>query len=810
MRVQEIITKTNLVEARVRYEDLVLDYRIDGANVDIRAIVDGKQIGYVIFNRDGKLLIPDDLAVDAEYRGRGIAKKMYDWVKSLPQGFRIIRGDQTSMGKRFWDKNRGEGVNVWEEGVAESEKALQFATQAHLGQTRSGGEPYITHPMRVAEIVKQYKQSHNIEALIDAALLHDTLEDTDTTHEALKDLFGGLTASLVKELTSDLEKIKEVGKSKYLANKMAHELTSWALVIKLADRLDNVQDIATAKTPEWRSRYKKETEDMLSYLESNRELSGTHQKLINAIRKKLDEVSDQQGVAEGQKTSRDQPVDPEGVIYLNDRTAIVGIKHGQPLRLDPKDAKKVKELADKYGAWYEGNGMDREGTQKVIDSYRGSWDDDLFASKIKGYPYQFLYVLFANIKENNTVEGQIGFDPKVSIFKRILDSQPKANYFPDRTFGSKQLTKFLSAISEGPYDFVEMSKKPATESNVKKFFKIGSELSWPENWWEYPYKAGKVAKQATDLRDKFLVSRKSGVYVTGGGHLTAIKDIIGRKGVAEDTVDEMALASYKTLGDFDKPGGFRGVDKRLVPHPKSELKAAKFFEQTPYDFRLFFANKPGLGQYQEYGPMTPVQIVKVFGEEDAKKILDNHDDAITVVYVSNRGDQKVMMTPWIMAHRFGHAIQAGTRRDKWSAWQETEKLFFSTVNRLLDEYYGKVGFYFRKADQPNFNLTPEYNALFNAIGTQRSSRTGQIRRPYEFMYELFAQYLGTGTITLNPLPTNLGYGRKVFGNPSKYLNIKPEFRDETELRQASEILARDMELMFNDVLGNSVGQVYVM
>ena len=285
-----------------------------------------------------------------------------------------------------------------------------------------------------------------------------------------------------------------------------------------------------------------------------------------------------------------------------------------------------------------------------------------------------------------------------------------------------------------------------------------------------------------------------------------------KQGVAEDTVDEMALASYKTLGDFDKPGSFRGVDKRLVPHPKSEIKAAKFFEQTPYDFRLFFANKPGLGQYSEYGPMTPDQIVKVFGEEDAKTILDNHDDAITVVYVSNRGDEKVMMTPWIMAHRFGHAIQAGAMKDKWSAWEETQKLFFSTINRLLDEYYGKVGsvFSFRKANQPNYNLTPEYNALFNAIGTQRSSRTGQIRRPYEFMYELFAQYLGTGTITLNPLPTNLGYGRKVFGNPSKYLNIKPEFRDETERRQISEMLARDMELMFNDVLGNSVGKVYIM
>ena len=253
-----------------------------------------------------------------------------------------------------------------------------------------------------------------------------------------------------------------------------------------------------------------------------------------------------------------------------------------------------------------------------------------------------------------------------------------------------------------------------------------------------------------------------------------------------------------------------------MPHPKSQIKAAKFFEQTPYDFRLFFANKPGLSRYQEYGPMTPDEIVQVFGEEDAKTILDNHEDAITVVYVSNTGDEKVMMTPWIMAHRFGHAIKAGARQAKWSVWQETETIFFSTVNRLLDEYYGKVdklpvsGYGRPKSERLNPNLVPEYNALFNAIGTQKSSRTGQIRRPYEFMYELFAQYLSTGTITLNPLPTNLGYGRRVFGNPSKYLNIKPEFRDETERRQVSEMLARDMELMFNDVLGNSVGQVYVM
>jgi hypothetical protein len=170
-----------------------------------------------------------------------------------------------------------------------SEEALQYATQAHAGQTRSGGDPYITHPMRVADHIRQYKQSHNLDALISAAYLHDTIEDTDTTQEVLHDLFGGLVASLVKELTSDPEQIKKMGKAQYLSHKMA-VMSSYGLVIKLADRLDNVKDITTAKTPEWRAKYAKETNQILDYIEKTRALSGTHKKLISLIRAKLAEI----------------------------------------------------------------------------------------------------------------------------------------------------------------------------------------------------------------------------------------------------------------------------------------------------------------------------------------------------------------------------------------------------------------------------------------------------------------------------------------------------------------------------------------
>jgi len=217
------------------------------------------------------------------------------------------------------------------------------------------------------------------------------------------------------------------------------------------------------------------------------------------------------------------------VLFIGDDTAIVGQEHGKRLQLSDSDTQRVKAIAQQHGAWYEGNGMDRKLTAGIIDSYRGSWDDDLLSHKIKGYPAAFLYVLFSNIKENDTVEGKIGSDPSVSIFDRILGTQPSTNYFPDRKFDAETLTKFLQAVSEGEYDFVRMSQAPATERNVRQFFELGERLMWPNNWAEYPNRAGRVAKSVNDLRDKFLASRKQGVYVAGSDHLQAVQQFLNQQ-----------------------------------------------------------------------------------------------------------------------------------------------------------------------------------------------------------------------------------------------------------------------------------------
>ena len=278
-----------------------------------------------------------------------------------------------------------------------------------------------------------------------------------------------------------------------------------------------------------------------------------------------------------------------------------------------------------------------------------------------------------------------------------------------------------------------------------------------------------------------------------------------------DLITEAPLADYQPIGDFNKPGPFYGkVDKALVTHPVTKMRAEKFFNKTPYNIRLFFSNLTGTGKFSEHGEMDPETVKIIFGD-DGEQILDGHEDAITIVFVGNKGTAKVMLTPWMMAHRLGHAIQAqlrgGSRGREHHPWQYGEQAFFTEVNNMLKEYYGKSG---QRGGQLKFELTPEYNALFNAIGTQRSSRSGDIKRPYEFLYEIFAQYLGTGKVTFNPLPTNLTYGRQVWGNPTRFMNIKPEFRDEATRRNATETFSYDMEIYFNDVMSHINGRIFVM
>lgn len=155
-------------------------------------------------------------------------------------------------------------------------KAIKFADLKHEGQVRKGsGEKYVTHPVAVSYLVSAYKQSKRLDELIVAAILHDTLEDTDTTFVELATEFTPLVASLVLELTNDPHQIEILGKLEYQTRKMIG-MSSYGLVIKLADRLHNISDQPTEKMVA-------DTLKLMEALLLRRKLSDTHINLIDEI-----------------------------------------------------------------------------------------------------------------------------------------------------------------------------------------------------------------------------------------------------------------------------------------------------------------------------------------------------------------------------------------------------------------------------------------------------------------------------------------------------------------------------------------------
>lgn len=158
---------------------------------------------------------------------------------------------------------------------------------AHQNQMRKfSGEKYVSHPISVAELVSLLKDSKNIELLIVSALLHDVVEDSNMTISEIEHHFGKQVASIVNELTSDKEKILQLGKKEYLANKMLN-MSSYALVIKLIDRLHNISDIINLPIDHgFRQKMILETEFILNKL-NDRKLSNTHIKIINLIQRNI-------------------------------------------------------------------------------------------------------------------------------------------------------------------------------------------------------------------------------------------------------------------------------------------------------------------------------------------------------------------------------------------------------------------------------------------------------------------------------------------------------------------------------------------
>jgi len=163
--------------------------------------------------------------------------------------------------------------------VARVAEAYRFSESAHAGQTRQSGDPYISHPLAVAEILAGWRLDGQA---LQAALLHDVMEDTKVTKDEITDTFGKPVADLVDGL-SKLDKIEFQSAEDAQAENFRKMLLAMArdvrvILIKLADRLHNMRTLS-AVAPAKRRRVARETMEIYAPIANRLGLNGLFHEL---------------------------------------------------------------------------------------------------------------------------------------------------------------------------------------------------------------------------------------------------------------------------------------------------------------------------------------------------------------------------------------------------------------------------------------------------------------------------------------------------------------------------------------------------
>src|SRR6202795_1871110 len=165
------------------------------------------------------------------------------------------------------------------EDVARVETAYHFSEVAHTGQYRASGDPYISHPLAVANILAQL---HLDSQALTAALLHDVMEDTSVTKAEISRKFGKPVAELVDGV-SKLDRIEFETHEEAQAENFRKMLLAMArdvrvILIKLADRLHNMRTLQAVES-EQRRRVARETLEIYAPISNRLGLDGLYREL---------------------------------------------------------------------------------------------------------------------------------------------------------------------------------------------------------------------------------------------------------------------------------------------------------------------------------------------------------------------------------------------------------------------------------------------------------------------------------------------------------------------------------------------------
>ena len=384
-----------------------------------------------------------------------------------------------------------------EEEIGYIKRAYEIAYEAHEGQYRRSGEPYIIHPVQVAHIL--YKLGMDSESMV-AALLHDVVEDTEMTEDDVKKEFGEDVANLVEGVTK-LGKIPLSTKEEQQAENVRKMLMAMSqdirvIIIKLADRIHNMRTLAFMK-PHKRREKAQETLEIYAPIAHRLGIRGVKEELEDLAISYLDPIAykEIQDLLEQQQSKRKEYLDNiqnkicdrvRQVIPNCNITGRVKSVHGiyRKMYMQGKD---FDEIYDIYAV--------RIIVDDVIDCYNClGIIHDMFKS-IPGRFKDYISTPKANMYQSlhTTVIGEGGIPFEVQI--RTWEMHRTAEYgvaahwkyklgmngrqkFEEKFSWIRQLLESQN-VSENPEDIVNTIKTDLVQEEVFVFTPKGSVISLP-------------------------------------------------------------------------------------------------------------------------------------------------------------------------------------------------------------------------------------------------------------------------------------------------------------------------------------------
>ena len=269
---------------------------------------------------------------------------------------------------------------------------------------------------------------------------------------------------------------------------------------------------------------------------------------------------------------------------------------------------------------------------------------------------------------------------------------------------------------------------------------------------------------------------------------------------------EDSIENFELKGNWSDKGRRRGYDKAsigILKNPNGVEKIKKLWNKLDYPVDMYMVRSAHGAKYVELG-----EVDEDFVYENLKLNIPIDQDHITIIYTNNKGNEKMPMTAWTLAHRFGHALARGKNSNN-----VYHKALVRAVDDLLEELAERV---YRQTIKTKYGVYDRGHtqkiklALCHALGTFKSARDKNIRDSNEFINELVAEFIITDDIKFNKELPEILTTRYNWGKPEGAYKQK---RDAEFNEDISNLITNKQDEIYSDInalIGGSVGSIFVM